>query len=125
MKVPVDMNLSPVWVDVLLSAGFEAVHWSAVGDPRASAATLMAWAKENGHIVFTHDLDFGTLLALTQAEGPSVRQVRAQDIAPTALGPMVGVALRQFEDELGRGALVTVDPARARVRVLPFDEGPR
>jgi len=85
----------------------------------------MAWAKENGHVVFTHDLDFGTLLALTQAEVPSVLQVRAQDIAPTALGPTVAVALRRFEDELGRGALVTVDPARARVRVLPFDDGPR
>ncbi len=118
MKVLVDMNLSPLgWMCLC-----PAVHWSAVGDPRASDATLMAWAKENGHVVFTHD--FGTLLALTQAEGPSVLQVRAQDIAPTALGPTVAVALRRFEDELGRGALVTVDPARARVRVLPFDEGP-
>ncbi len=125
MKVLVDMNLSPSWADVLVSAGFEAVHWSVVGDPTPSDATLMAWDKENGHVVFTHDLDFGTLLALTQAEGPSVLQVRAQDIVPTALAPTVVVALRRFEDELGSGALVTVDPARARARVLPFDEGPR
>ena len=26
----------------------------------------MAWARDNGHVVFTHDLDFGTLLALTR-----------------------------------------------------------
>jgi hypothetical protein len=32
----------------------------------------MAWARANGHVVFTHDLDFGTTLALTHAADPSV-----------------------------------------------------
>jgi predicted nuclease of predicted toxin-antitoxin system len=45
----------------------------------------MAWARENGHVVLTHDLDFGTLLALTRANGPSVVQVRAQDVLPQHL----------------------------------------
>src|SRR6218665_1296178 len=31
MKLLVDMNLSPRWVDVLADAGIEAAHWSAVG----------------------------------------------------------------------------------------------
>ena len=31
----------------------------------------MDWALTNGYAVFTHDLDFGTLLALTHATGPS------------------------------------------------------
>lgn len=38
----------------------------------------MAWALTNDYIVFTHDLDFGTLLAITQADAPSVIQVRSQ-----------------------------------------------
>jgi predicted nuclease of predicted toxin-antitoxin system len=56
----------------------------------------MAWAKQNGHIIFTHDLDFGTMLALTQAEGPSVIQVRTQDVTPLAIGKLVVNALRSF-----------------------------
>ena len=31
MKILVDMNLSPGWVDFLIEAGIEAVHWSKVG----------------------------------------------------------------------------------------------
>jgi len=86
MKILIDMNLSPDWVKVLEHAGWEAVHWSTVGDMRAPDDIIMSWARENGYIVFTHDLDFGVLLALTRAESPSVIQVRTQDVFPDVLG---------------------------------------
>ena len=69
MKILVDMNLSPLWVEPLSRGGFAAVHWSKVGDPRAPDRTLMQWAREHGYVVFTHDLDFGTLLTLTREVG--------------------------------------------------------
>jgi predicted nuclease of predicted toxin-antitoxin system len=72
MKILVDMNLAPDWVPVLQSAGYQAVHWFTVGDPRAPDHDIMAWARTNGYVVFTHDLDFGSLLATTGAAGPSV-----------------------------------------------------
>ncbi len=28
----------------------------------------MAWAVSNGYMVFTHDLDFGSLLAISEAD---------------------------------------------------------
>jgi predicted nuclease of predicted toxin-antitoxin system len=80
----------------------------------------MAWAKQNGCVVFTHDLDFGTVLALTQAEGPSVIQVRTQDVTPSAIGKLVVNALRQFQSQLEKGALIVLDEANARARVLPL-----
>jgi predicted nuclease of predicted toxin-antitoxin system len=64
IKILIDMNLSPDWAQVLQKHGWSAVHWSSVGDPRASDRTLMDWALGHGHVVFTHDLDFGTMLAL-------------------------------------------------------------
>jgi predicted nuclease of predicted toxin-antitoxin system len=72
MKLLLDMNLAPDWCGVLGREGFDAVHWSAVGDGRATDAIVMAWARANGRVVVTHDLDFGALLAATGAEGPSV-----------------------------------------------------
>jgi hypothetical protein len=36
------------------------------------------------------------------------------------IGPQVIRALRQMAPELNQGALLTVDPARTRVRVLPL-----
>jgi predicted nuclease of predicted toxin-antitoxin system len=42
MKIVLDMNLSPDWVPVLGNAGYDAVHWSTVGDPGASDRVIMA-----------------------------------------------------------------------------------
>ena len=120
MKILIDMNLSPRWVAALQAGGWEAVHWSDVGDPTATDRTIMEWADRNGYIVFTHDLDFGALLATTRATGPSVIQVRAQDVLPDHLASTVLAALNQFQDRLEAGALITIDEARARVRILPF-----
>jgi predicted nuclease of predicted toxin-antitoxin system len=54
MKVLIDMNLSPAWVQALDDHGFEALHWSSVGDGRAPDSVVLAWAKDNGYIVFTN-----------------------------------------------------------------------
>lgn len=80
----------------------------------------MRWAHENGYVVFTHDLDFGALLAATRAQGPSVIQVRTHDVMPDTLGPRVIQILQAYKGVLEQGALVTVDEVRARIRVLPF-----
>jgi predicted nuclease of predicted toxin-antitoxin system len=120
MKLVVDMNLSPDWVTLLREAGWEAKHWSQLGNPRAVDGEIMAWSKEHGSVVFTHDLDFGALLALTQAEGPSVIQVRTQDVTPGAIGRLVLDALTRFQPELEAGALIVLDEARCRVRILPL-----
>ncbi len=120
MKLLVDMNLSPVWVEVLKQAGFEAIHWSEIGAPNAPDTTLFAWAREQGYIVLTHDMDFGAMLAATGADSPSVFQIRTDDVSPKALAPRAISILRRFTPELLAGALVVVDEARERVRILPL-----
>lgn len=122
MKLLVDMNLSPDWCEVLRRGGWEAVHWSSVGDPRATDAAIMQFAREHGYVVFTHDLDFGTLLSATQAIGPSVIQLRSQDVLPARFGMLVLDVLRDLESALTEGALVTIDEARTRMRVLPLSK---
>lgn len=97
MKLLIDMNLSPDWVEVFEKYNIKAVHWSNIGDPRARDAVIMEWARTNGYIVFTHDLDFGSMLAVTGTETPSVIQVRTQDILPTSIETLIISALRQFE----------------------------
>jgi len=120
IKILIDMNLSPDWVPLLQNAGWPAIHWSTAGDPRAKDRTIMDWAEANGYVVFTHDLDFGTILALTHKAGPSVVQVRGDDVLPDHMGNMVVAAIRQQETDLESGALVVIEAGRNRVRILPI-----
>lgn len=71
-------------------------------------------------VVFTHDLDFGAILAATDANSPSVFQIRSQDVSPKRLSALVLSSLKQFEERLNEGALVTVNEKQARVRLLPL-----
>ncbi|MEX1347576.1 MAG: DUF5615 family PIN-like protein [Desulfobacterales bacterium] len=120
MKIVIDMNLSPQWVEVLMSEGHDCVHWSEIGPPNAPDREILLWARSNGYVVLTHDLDFGAILAATKADSPSVLQLRTQDISPGRIGESVVSAFKQFEELLSQGALVSIDQRRARARVLPI-----
>lgn len=107
-------------MNFLAEAGFEAVHWSDIGSAKAPDSELMQWAAERGYVVLTADLDFGAILAATQSSRPSVVQVRSDLLTPSAVGRMVVAGLRQARQELLEGALISVDAARARLRILPL-----
>lgn len=72
MKLSIDMNLLPAWVTIFQAQGFEAIHWSMVGEPKALDEAIFAWAGEHNYIVFTDGLDFGAILAATGHHKPSV-----------------------------------------------------
>ncbi len=120
MKLVVDANLPPKWVEFLSARGVEAVHWAQVGDLRATDATIMKWARDKGYVVFTSDLDFSAMLAIGGASGPSVLQVRTQDVFPESIGAQVMRVLLEQSEALTSGAIVTIDEIAARVRILPI-----
>lgn len=120
MKFLVDMNLSHRWVGRLALEGWEAIHWSQVGAANASDTEIMGYARDNGCIVLTNDLDFGAALAMTRSVGPSVVQVRTQDVRPRYLAPILLPVLLQYEPALTSGALLVVEEGQSRLRLLPF-----
>ncbi len=120
MKILIDMNLSPRWANLLTDAGFMAAHWSTLGAANAPDVEIAVFARINDYVVLTHDLDFGAILAATQGDKPSVVQIRSEDLSPEVIGKPVINALRQMTAELDEGALLTIDPSRTRVRLLPL-----
>ena len=120
MKVLVDMNLSPRWAAAFRSRGIYAVHWSHVGAATAPDAEVLAWCAAHEHVLITHDLDFGAILAGSGHRTPSVVQIRADNVLPEVFADQVVATLRHVAEELSSGALVTIDPVRHRVRLLPL-----
>jgi predicted nuclease of predicted toxin-antitoxin system len=81
---------------------------------------IMTFARQNGYVLLTHDLDFGAMLAATRGQKPSVVQLRSENLSIEVIGRSVIDALHEVATDLEDGALVTIDPGRTRVRVLPL-----
>jgi predicted nuclease of predicted toxin-antitoxin system len=47
MKLLIDMNLSPRWVNLLADAGIDATHWSMLGAANALDVEIAAFAARN------------------------------------------------------------------------------
>ncbi|MCC5941499.1 MAG: DUF5615 family PIN-like protein [Balneolaceae bacterium] len=122
MKLLIDMNLTPEWVKALKEDGINAVHWSTLGALNDPDREIMDYARTEDYVVFTHDLDFGDILAVTEANGPSVIQARANNTTPEALKATLVKALNQFEERLKEGALITIVPGKVRARILPLKQ---
>ena len=123
MRLLIDMNLSPAWVGFFANSGIQAFHWSTIGAVDAPDTEIMAWAARHDCVVFTHDLDFGTILHLTAAHKPSVVQIRAEDVRPSTMGNYVRTAILHTMEDLQRGALLTIDPRKKRLALLPLQHG--
>jgi predicted nuclease of predicted toxin-antitoxin system len=120
VKLLVDMNLSPSWVERLASHGFEAVHWSTIGVATAPDVEILTWANEHHFVVITNDLDFSAILAAGAVDGPSVVQIRSQDLLSDVVVSIVAKALDAHQEDIERGALLSIDEAGTRVRMLPL-----
>jgi predicted nuclease of predicted toxin-antitoxin system len=121
IKLLIDMNLSPLWVGYFAKFEIEAIHWSAVGLAYDADTVIFEYAFQNNYTVFTHDLDFGAILAATNAAKPSVLQLRDEDIFPSEINAkFISSVLQQFENKLLIGALLTINKQRTKVRLLPI-----
>lgn len=121
MTILVDMNLSPMWVPFLAQHGIDAVHWSTIGKATAPDYEILDYAGIRKFVVFTNDLDFGTLLAKRRIRGPSVIQLRTQDLLPDSVGTIVLGTIASCRSELESGCIIAVDPRRQRIRLLPIE----
>jgi predicted nuclease of predicted toxin-antitoxin system len=122
INIVVDMNMSPVWVELVSQKDINAVHWSTVGDPQETDRRILDWALSNDFIVLTRDLDFGIILAETRALNPSVIQVRIDSDDSNHARDLVLMVLRKHRSILLDGAFVSIDSDKERARVLPLGD---
>jgi len=126
VKLLVDMNLSPSWVDRLARHGFEGVHWSTIGAATAPDTEILAYAHLHNLVLITNDLDFSAILAASAGAGPSVVQIRMQDLLSDSAAGSVANAVAAYREDIERGALLSIDEGGTRVRMLPLkrSQGP-
>ena len=82
---------------------------------------ICAYARENGHVLVTNDLDFPQILAHTAAAGPSVILLRGEPLTPEVRATALLSGIAECAGELDAGALLTIDwSGKPRARLLPL-----
>jgi len=121
MRLLVDNALSPVLAELLRNAGHEAVHVRDIGLHHAADEEIFERAAAGNFVLITADTDFGTLLAARSTSKPSLILFRGGGSRkPEALAALLLSNLVQLSDVLMTGCIVTFEPARLRVRLLPI-----
>ena len=120
MKFLADMGISPRSVAYLCTLGHNAVHLHELGLDRMADTDILAKARAENRVVLTHDLDFGDLLAASQAVLPSVVLFRLQDMRPGTVNRHLDAILAQHLQALESGAVLSVTERRVRLRMLPI-----
>jgi predicted nuclease of predicted toxin-antitoxin system len=122
VRLLLDANLSPKVASRLEAAGHDAVHVRDIGLISASDPEIMRAAAEDERVLVTADSDFAAMLALGSRRTPSVVLLRSADhMRPTAQADLLAANLPAVEDDLARGAIVSLTRGHLRVRELPIE----
>lgn len=120
MKLLLDQGLPRSTVSQLSKTGIEAAHVGEIGMAAARDAEILAFAKQHSRVVVTLDADFHALLARSGASGPSVIRVRIEGLRAAGLAGLLKDVLEICDEDLEKGAMVSVTEKAVRVRRLPL-----
>ena len=119
MKLLLDQGTPRSAATILREAGFDAVHTGETGLAEAEDSEIIHRAALEDRIVVTLDADFHMLLALAQAQKPSVIRIRIEGLRAEEFSGLVQNVLNQCSDDLKAGAMISVNDFQIRVRRLP------
>lgn len=120
MRFLVDMCMDVRVAEWLRSAGHDAVHLREQGLQRLPNGEIFSKATAEGRTVVTFDLDFGEIAALSCSERTSVIVFRLQNTRHEHVVARLSAVLAESSAALERGAVISVEEDRHRVRSLPI-----
>ncbi len=120
MNLIIDENLPPSWRDYLAPFGINATHWRDIGHAGDPDEIIFDYACEHHSVIVTQDLDFTRILALRGSHLPSIIQLRVPCPIPEIIGSALLQVLQTHREQLLAGCLISLDPNRHRVRLLPL-----
>ena len=118
MKFLADMGIAPVTVEWLNRQGHDARHLSEEGLHKLSDRATFDKADREKRIVLTTDLDFGEIAVSTSSVKISVIIFRQEDRTPSSINQYLEKVINDAEAELEKGAIITVQEGRIRIRRL-------
>ena len=100
MRFLADAGVSPDTVALLTRLGHDAIHVRALDMHRAQDQERVDYARSEGRVTVTFDLDFGDILALGVLDRPSVILLRLSDERRAEVDSQVNAVVAEQEAAL-------------------------
>ncbi|GFP33630.1 hypothetical protein HKBW3S42_01967 [Candidatus Hakubella thermalkaliphila] len=120
MRLSADIGISQTTVIWLNEQRFDAIHVRDSKMHRASDTEIIRKAKKEKRIVLTCDLDFGDIVSASGEKCPSVIILRLENETPSNVNSRLKQVLKESSEDLKKGAIISVEETRHRVRPLPL-----
>ena len=120
MKFLLNANVSPYLSPFIEKDGHRCRHVFDIGKASAEDIEIVSIAKKNEEIIFTHDLDYGTILAFSGDTKPSVIIFRIHQISAEIFYEFLHNHWDIIETPLKEGAIVVFEKENIRIRKLPI-----
>ncbi len=114
-----DINISPLTVSALTSAGYTTNRISEFLPASASDIQIVEFAIENDAVIITHDLDFTAIVAQKGLSKPSLISLRLGNVKPSVVDKVLLYLIPKVKSELLAGAIISVEEDNYRIRSLP------
>ena len=120
MRLLLDQGLPRSAARLLRNQGIDTIHVGEIGLATARDNDILSYSHRDRRIIVTLDADFHLLLALSSARSPSVIRIRIEGLRGEGLTILLQQVLKQCNEDLELGAVVTVQENRIRIRRLPL-----
>ena len=120
MRFLADMGVAQSVVKWLKSHEYDAVHLRDEGLQRLPDSEILQKAIEENRVLLTFDLDFGEIIAHSEGRNASVIVFRLHNTRAHNVMQRLETVLAESQNALERGAIVSVEEGRHRVRYLPL-----
>lgn len=120
MRFLADMGVPASVVVQLRQIGHEAVHLREQGLQRLPDDEIFQKAITENRILLTFDLDFSEIVALSRNENVAIVVFRLRNTRAKHVMERLEKVLAESSDALAKGAIISVEEHRHRVRRLPI-----
>jgi predicted nuclease of predicted toxin-antitoxin system len=120
MRFLADMGISHIVVTWLQAQGHDATHLRDEGLHRLENGEIFTKAFRESRIILTWDLDFTEILALSGRHTVSAVIFRLVNTRSAHVIERLARVLQESAQDLEDGAIISVEEARHRIRLLPL-----
>ena len=122
LKLLADLHISPLTVAEIQAIGYEIHRVSDLIRPNSSDSEIIELALHEKAAIVTQDLDFSALVVQSGLNKPSIVSLRVGNAKPDRISTILKTVLPQIEQDLQKGAIVSVEETEYRVRKLPTQQ---